>query len=76
MPFGCATPAQLTELTLPWALTVPSYATFLNLMQFIYTDSVDVNADAAIELYVAADLYTMTRLKVGGGPFPRVNCRL
>lgn len=33
-------------------------------MHFIYTDSVDVNADAAIELYVAADLYTMTRLKV------------
>lgn len=40
-----------------------SYNTFTNLMQFIYTDTVDVSADGAIELYVAADLYTMSRLK-------------
>ena len=33
-------------------------------MQFIYTDTVDVAPDEAIELYVAADLYTMSRLKV------------
>lgn len=40
-----------------------SYNTFVNLMQFIYTDTVDVSADGAIELFVAADLYTMARLK-------------
>lgn len=41
-----------------------SYSTFVNLIHFLYTDTVDVGADGAIELFVAADLYTMTRLKV------------
>lgn len=48
-----------SEVTLPDI----SYPTFVNLMQFIYTDTVDVAPDEAIELYVAADLYTMSRLK-------------
>lgn len=33
-----------------------SYATFKSLLEYIYTDSVDVSADIAIELHVAADL--------------------
>lgn len=40
-----------------------SYNTLLSLMQFIYTDTVEVTPEGAIELYVAADLYTMSRLK-------------
>merc|ERR1711871_512071 len=36
---------------------------FMALLQYIYTDVVDVTAEVAIELYVAADLYTLDRLK-------------
>mmetsp|Transcript_10128 Transcript_10128/g.16584 ORF Transcript_10128/g.16584 Transcript_10128/m.16584 type:complete len:157 (+) Transcript_10128:1-471(+) len=39
------------------------HVVFLALMQFLYTDLVDVPADVAIELYVLADLYTLDRLK-------------
>ena len=40
--------------------------TFINLLEFIYTDSVgnDLTPEGAIELYMAADLYTLDRLKV------------
>lgn len=39
-----------------------SHSAFLSLLQFLYTDCVDVDAVGAVELYSAADLYTLTRL--------------
>jgi RCC1 and BTB domain-containing protein len=36
---------------------------FTALMQFLYTDVVDVSPDIAIELFVLADLYALDRLK-------------
>ncbi|GLE06225.1 hypothetical protein PINS_up015467 [Pythium insidiosum] len=36
---------------------------FLALMEYIYVDSVDVGAEMALELFAAADLYTLDRLK-------------
>lgn len=36
---------------------------FLALLEYIYVDSVDVGAEMALELYAAADLYTLDRLK-------------
>ena len=33
------------------------------LMEYVYADSVDIHPDIAIELYIAADLYTLDRLK-------------
>eukprot|EP00753_Platysulcus_tardus_P014506 PLAT4383.2.p1 GENE.PLAT4383.2~~PLAT4383.2.p1 ORF type:complete len:552 (+),score=129.47 PLAT4383.2:26-1681(+) len=40
-----------------------SYTVFLVLMDFIYTDYVDIASEHAIELYMAADLYGLDRLK-------------
>ena len=40
-----------------------SYAAFLLLMEYIYIDSVRVDAQYAIELFVVADLYQLDRLK-------------
>ena len=42
-----------------------SYATFKSLLEYIYTDSVDVSADIAIELHVAADLYVAATVVCG-----------
>ncbi|KAJ0406517.1 hypothetical protein P43SY_001448 [Pythium insidiosum] len=36
---------------------------FLALLEYIYVDSVDVGAEMALELFAAADLYTLDRLK-------------
>ena len=36
---------------------------FMALLEYIYVDTVDVDPVVAIELYMAADLYTMDRLK-------------
>lgn len=36
---------------------------FMALMEYIYVDTIDVEPLIAIELYVAADLYTIDRLK-------------
>jgi hypothetical protein len=36
---------------------------FMALLEYIYVDSVNVAADMAIELFAAADLYTLDRLK-------------
>lgn len=40
-----------------------SYSAFLLLMEFIYIDSVKVDAQYAVELFVVADLYQLDRLK-------------
>lgn len=39
-----------------------SKRTFLFLLEYIYTDTVMVDVDNAIQLYIAADLYHMERL--------------
>ncbi|KAF1777360.1 SKP1/BTB/POZ domain [Phytophthora cactorum] len=36
---------------------------FLALLEYIYVDSINVGAEMALELYAAADLYTLDRLK-------------
>lgn len=36
---------------------------FLALLEYLYVDSVDVGAEMALELFAAADLYTLDRLK-------------
>jgi len=36
---------------------------FLALLEYIYVDAVNVGAEMALELYAAADLYTLDRLK-------------
>lgn len=40
-----------------------SHAVFLLLMEYIYTDSVVIDLQYAIELYITADLYQLDRLK-------------
>eukprot|EP00929_Paragymnodinium_shiwhaense_P042678 TRINITY_DN22048_c0_g3_i1.p1 TRINITY_DN22048_c0_g3~~TRINITY_DN22048_c0_g3_i1.p1 ORF type:complete len:185 (-),score=15.24 TRINITY_DN22048_c0_g3_i1:251-757(-) len=40
-----------------------SHSIFLALLEFLYTDTIDVSPSEAIELYTAADLYTLSRLK-------------
>lgn len=40
-----------------------SHAAFVLVMEYIYTDSVKIDAQHAVEVYVAADLYQLDRLK-------------
>lgn len=40
-----------------------SYAVFLMLMEYIYTDSVRISVEHAVDLYIVADLYQLVRLK-------------
>jgi RCC1 and BTB domain-containing protein len=40
-----------------------SYPVFQLLMEYIYTDSVKIELEHAIELYIAADLYQLERLR-------------
>mmetsp|Transcript_18157 Transcript_18157/g.23892 ORF Transcript_18157/g.23892 Transcript_18157/m.23892 type:complete len:547 (+) Transcript_18157:211-1851(+) len=40
------------------------YPIFLALLEYIYTDMTDITPENAIDLYNAADLYTLDRLKV------------
>ena len=40
-----------------------SRAVFMLLLEYIYTDSVKIELDYAIELYIAADLYQLERLR-------------
>jgi len=40
------------------------YPIFLALIEYIYTDLVDVTPEVAIELFVVADMYMLTRLKL------------
>lgn len=39
------------------------HAVFLLLLEYIYTDSVKIDLEHAIELYIAADLYQLERLR-------------
>ncbi len=40
-----------------------SAKTFVQVLEFLYTDHVDVDADDAIKLFAAADMFTLARLK-------------
>lgn len=46
-------------------ITIPTISkkVFLLLLEYIYTDAVKVDVEHAIELYIAADLYHMERLR-------------
>ncbi len=39
------------------------YSTFLSLMEYIYTDYVQINKDSAMELFHVADRFAIDRLK-------------
>jgi hypothetical protein len=46
-------------------ITIPSISkkVFLLLLEYIYTDSVKIEVEYAIELYISADLYHLDRLR-------------
>jgi RCC1 and BTB domain-containing protein len=52
---------ESTERTI--SLPNISKTTFLLLLEYIYTDSVKVDVDEAVDLYMAADLYHLDRLR-------------
>ena len=48
-------------------IPVTRYPTFLALLRYLYTDTIDADPEEVIELFEAADLYVLDKLQVTGG---------